>query len=79
MKTFEFHVKKGKNIYIFIKSTGGIDACVVGIDGINKMFVESIKNEILGPIPTEGKGTMMLVLGVFCGDLANVEIEAWME
>ena len=40
---------------------------------------EMVKDAVIGPVPVKEKGTMALVLGVYRGDLAHVEIEAWME
>jgi hypothetical protein len=46
---------------------------------MNKAFSEATKDKLIGPVEIDGKGTMALILGVFRGDLAHVELEAWME
>ena len=46
---------------------------------MNKAFSEAVKDKTMGPVEIVDKGTMALILGVYRGDLAHVEIEAWME
>lgn len=79
VKTFPLDVRKGKNVYVSVKSDNGVDVCIVGLDGMNKKYAEAVKDKTLGPVPTEGRGKMALILAVYRGDLAHAEIEAWME
>ena len=79
VRTFPLEVRKGKNVFVSVKSDNGVDVCVVGTDGMNQKFSAAAKDVTLGPIPVKEKGTMSLVLAVFRGDLAHVEVEAWME
>ena len=79
MKTFPLNVKKGKKLYVDVRSDNGVDVCIVNTDGMNLKFAEAVKEKQMGPLPIAEKGTMALILGVYRGDLAHVEIEAWME
>ena len=79
IKTFRMDVKKGRKLFISIKSDTGVDVSVVDTKGMNKSFSEAVKEKTIGPIAIEEKGIMALILGVYRGDLAHVELEAWME
>ncbi len=79
IKTFPLEVKKGKSINVRVISDNGVDVSIVGLDGRNAKFKECVKDGIVGPVVSDGKGTMALILGVPYGSLSNVEIEAWME
>ncbi len=79
VKTFRRDVKKGKKLFVSVKSDNGVDVSIVGTDGMNKAFSEAVKDKTMGPVEIDSKGTMALILGVYRGDLAHVEVEAWME
>lgn len=79
IKTFPLHVKKGRKLFVYVKSDNGVDISIVDSMGMNEKFVGAVKDKIIGPLPINNKGTMALVLGVFPGDLSHVEIEAWMK
>ena len=79
VKTFRLDVKKGKKLFVSVKSDNGVDVSVVDTKGMNENFSEAVKDKLIGPINIDEKGTMALVLGVYRGDLAHVELEAWME
>ncbi len=77
--TFPMQVKKGKDVFVSVKSDNGVDVSVVNTKGYNAKFSEAVKDSVIGPIHSDEKGTMALILGVYRGDLAHVELEAWME
>ena len=77
--TFRLDVKKGRNVYASIRSDNGVDASLVDVHGYNCKYQPEVKDAILGPVQVDETGTMALVLGVFRGDLAHVEVECWME
>ena len=79
IKTFRLDVKKGRKLFISVKSDTGVDVSVVDTKGMNTSFNEAVKDKTIGPIAIQEKGTMALILGVYRGDLAHVELEAWME
>ena len=79
VKTFRLDVKKGRKLFVSIKSDNGVDVSIVDTKGMNESFSEAVKDKVIGPLDIVEKGTMALVLGVYRGDLAHVELEAWME
>lgn len=79
VKTFPLEVKKGKKLFVSVKSDNGVDVSIVDTKGMNESFTEAVKDKTIGPLNIAEKGTMALILGVFRGDLAHVELEAWME
>ena len=79
VKTFRLDVKKGRKLFVSVKSDNGVDVSVVDTKGMNESFSEAVKDKLIGPIGITEKGTMALILGVYRGDLAHVELEAWME
>ena len=79
VKTFRLDVKKGRKLFISVRSDNGVDVSVVDTKGMNESFSEAVKDKLIGPIGITEKGTMALILGVYRGDLAHVELEAWME
>jgi len=79
VKTFPLEVKKGRKLFVSVKSDNGVDVSVVDTKGMNESFSEAVKDKLIGPLEIIEKGTMALVLGVYRGDLAHVELEAWME
>ena len=79
VKTFPLEVKKGRKLFVSVRSDNGVDVSVVDAKGMNESFSEAVKDKVIGPLEISEKGTMALVLGVYRGDLAHVELEAWME
>ncbi|MBO4552098.1 MAG: hypothetical protein J5673_02745 [Candidatus Methanomethylophilaceae archaeon] len=79
VKTFPLEVKKGRKLFVSVKSDNGVDVSIVDVKGMNESFSEAVKDKLIGPVAIEDKGTMALILGVYRGDLAHVELEAWME
>lgn len=79
VKTFRLDVKKGRKLYVSVRSDNGVDVSIVDTKGMNTSFSEAVKDKLIGPLSIEDKGTMALALGVYRGDLAHVELEAWME
>ena len=79
IKTFRLDVKKGRRLFISVRSDNGVDVSVVDTKGMNESFSEAVTDKLIGPLEIAEKGTMALILGVYRGDLAHVELEAWME
>ena len=77
--TFRLDVKKGRDVYASVKSDNGVDVSLVDVHGYNSKYQAEVKDSVLGPVHVDETGTMALVLGVFRGDLAHVELECWME
>lgn len=79
VKTFPLEVKKGKNLFVSVKSDVGVDVCFVNTKGYDASFTPQVTDKVIGPVAADDKGTMALILGVGYGLLAHAEIEAWME
>ena len=79
VKTFRLDVKKGRRLFISVRSDNGVDVSIVDTKGMNESFSEAVTDKLIGPLEITEKGTMALILGVYRGDLAHVELEAWME
>ena len=79
IRTFPLEGKKGRDLYVRVTSDNGVDVSIVDAEGMNMSFSETVRDKTIGPLHIEQKGTMALVLGVFRGDLAHVEVEAWTE
>jgi hypothetical protein len=79
VKTFPLETKKGKSLFVYLKSDIGVDVSVVDAKGMDEKFCQAVKDQTIGPVPIMEKGTMALLVGVYQGDLAHIEIEVWME
>jgi len=79
VKTFPINVKRGRNLFVSIKSDKPVDLDIVGLDGRSLKFKEAFLDGIVGPVGIIQKGTMEIILGVYRGDLSNLEMEIWME
>jgi hypothetical protein len=78
VKTFPLNVKEGKRLLIKVSSDAPVDMAVSNSDGICIKFKDSILDDTV-IIETAKKETLMLVIGVFRGDKAELRIKAWME
>ncbi len=79
VKTFPLKVRKGRGLTVKVESDAPVDMAVSGPDGRVLDFKEGISDGILGPIPFTETCTAALLLGVYRGDRAELEIEAWQE
>ena len=79
IKTFPLHVKQGKELFISVDSDNPVDVAISDEKGMCIKFKDSILNETIGPIPIKKKETMMMVIGIFRGDKAELRLRAWME
>ncbi len=79
VKTFPLKVRKGRGLTVRVDSDAPVDLAVSGPDGRVLDFKEGISSGTLGPIPFNESCTAALVLGVFRGDRAELELEAWQE
>lgn len=78
IRTFPMEGKKGKKLTVVVTSDNGVDVSIVDAMGMNEKFRPSVKDETI-VVPILDNGTMSLILGVYRGDLAHVNVEAWME
>lgn len=79
VKTFPLEVMQGKELFVSVDSDAPVDIAISGGDGMCIIFRESILNGKLGPIAVRKKETMMLVIGVFRGDRAELKLKVWTE
>ena len=79
ISTFPLKVKKGRNVFVSVKSDNGVDVSIVDVNGMNAKYAPAVKDAVMGPVHVRESGTMALVFGVYRGDLAHVTVEAWME
>lgn len=77
--TYNFNVRKRRTLTITISSDVPVDVAVANEKGSSIVHKQSIKDGTVGPISTEDNREMGLFIGVYPGDKAIVNVEAWME
>ncbi len=75
----EIVVKPNRLLYVHAKSEFPVDLVVLNQTGNPVGHIDNVNDDTLGPISTQEWTEMAIVLGVFRGDKATVELEAWME
>ena len=78
VQTFSLKVKKRKAVSISIASDVPVDVAVANENGSSIAYKEAIKEGTMGPVPTGDNKEIGIVLGVFRGDKATVNVEVWM-
>ncbi|MDR1954576.1 MAG: hypothetical protein LBP82_01320 [Candidatus Methanoplasma sp.] len=78
VKAFPFNVKRKKVIIIAITSDLPVDVAVVDEEGSPVTYKQAVKEGSIGPIPTGGNREMGIILGIYQGDKATVNVEIWM-
>lgn len=78
VKALPVEGKKGRKLFVSVKSDSGVDVSIVDAKGVNEKFKEAVTDSVIS-VPILEKGTMSLIFGVYRGNLANVEFEVWME
>ncbi|HKM09794.1 MAG TPA: hypothetical protein VJX93_04840 [Candidatus Methanomethylophilaceae archaeon] len=73
----EIEVKPNRLLYVHAKSEFPIDLVVLNQTGNPVGHIDKVNDDTLGPISTQTWNEMAIVLGVFRGDKATVELEAW--
>ena len=79
VKTFRLDIKAGRNLHVRVTSDKPIDIAVSDQQGFCRCFKEGVTDGGLGPVLFPEKDVAALVIGVFRGDKAELEIEAWTE
>jgi hypothetical protein len=79
VKSFSFNVKKRKAITVEIITEVPIDIAVANENGGSVLHKQGIKEEKIGPIPTEDNKLMGIILGIYPGDRTTVNVVVWME
>ena len=76
---FHINVKPKRLLYLHAESDYPVDVAVFNQTGNPVRHLDGITDDTLGPISTENWTEMSFVLGVFRGDKATVDVEAWTE
>jgi hypothetical protein len=79
VKTFPLDVRPGKDLFISVRSDRPVDIALSDSGGICIKFKDSILNDTVGPIAITKKETIALVLGIFRGDKAELDVKVWTE
>ncbi len=77
--TIPLDVKPKHVVYVKAKSDNPFDIVIARDNGSAVVHKEGNKDIQLGPFPTEKAASMGVILGVFRGDKATVNLEVWME
>ncbi len=75
--TIPLDVKHNQNLYVKVKSDKPVDIVIARDNGSAVMHKDRQTDIQLGPFPTEKHDSMGLIIGVFRGDKATVDVEAW--
>ncbi len=76
---FHINVKPKRLLYLHTKSDFPVDVAVFNQTGNPVRHLDGATEDTLGPISTETWSEMSFVLGVYRGDKATVDVEAWTE
>ena len=73
--TIPFNVKKNRILYIDVKGIPKVDVALADGRGSGIFSRQNISDDCIGPIPTSDNKEMGLLLGVYPGDKAIVDVE----
>jgi len=79
VRSFKFKVREGRNLHVRISSELPVDVAVFDSEGRVVASQTQVMNEEIEPVPFERNDNVLLVFGVYRGDMAEVEAEAWLE
>jgi hypothetical protein len=79
VKTFPLYVKPKRVIFFRLSSDVPVSIAFANSDNSSVYHKEDITQLEGGPIHTEANKEMGLLMGVYPGDKAKVDIEIWME
>ena len=77
--TIPLDVKPKHMLYVKVTSDNPIDVVIANDEYSSIAHKNGITDVLMGPFPTGDSNSMGILLGIFRGDLAHVEVEAWME
>lgn len=77
--TIPLDVKPKRAIHVKAVSDNPVDLVVANDKGAAVGHKEAVRDVTLGPFPTGKAKSMGILLGVYPGDKAKVELEVWME
>ncbi|MGE4274646.1 MAG: hypothetical protein AB7E27_01130 [Candidatus Methanomethylophilaceae archaeon] len=79
VKTLPLHIKAGRELHVRIRSDRPVDLAISDQNGLCRSFREGVTDGGLGPVHFPEKELVALVLGIFRGEKAELDLEAWME
>ena len=77
--TIPLTVKPNHLLYVKVTSDNPVDVVVARDNGSAVQHKDRQKDVTMGPYPTEKAKSMGIIIGVFRGDKAKANVEAWME
>ncbi len=79
VKTFPLEVRAGRKLHVRVKSDRPLDLAISDEKGFCRSFAEGVTEGGLGPVDFPQREKVALVIGVFRGDMAELELEVWMD
>ena len=77
--TIPLTVKPNHVLYVKVTSDNPVDVVVARDNGSAVQHKDRMTDVTMGPYPTEKAKSMGIIIGVFRGDKAKANVEAWME
>jgi len=77
--TIPLTVKPNHVLYVKVTSDNPVDVVVARDNGSAVQHKDRMTDITMGPYPTEKAKSMGIIIGVFRGDKAKANVEAWME
>ena len=77
--TIALDVRPKRALHVRVASDNPVDVVVANEKGAAIAHKEGVRDAVIGPCPTGKLHSMGIFLGVYPGDRAKVEVEAWME
>ena len=77
--TIPLDVKPKRMMYAHVVSDFPVDVVIANDKGMALGHKGSVRDSVMGPYPTEKLRSMGMLLGVYPGDKAKVQLEVWME
>ncbi len=77
--TFPFVVKPRRSLYFELKSDCPTSIAFANSDNSSVYHMEDVKELSYGPIATGNNKEMGILIGVYPGDKAKVDLDVWME
>ena len=77
--TIPLDVKPKRSLMVKVSSDNPVDVVIANEKGAAIAHKEGVRDALLGPYSTGKLKSMGIVLGLYPGDKAKVNIEAWME
>ena len=77
--TIPLDVKPKRKLFVKVSSDNPVDVVVANEKGAAVAHKEGVRDAVMGPYDTGKLRSMGIFLGLYPGDKAKVNLEAWME